>query len=337
MSKVKLSDAKNAKRVHGTKTPEKVLKNIIAVYVFCIGCIYPLYYEDAYFNMAVAKWDFYRVVSLAALIALIITGIWYLVNRIKIDKSVFSLKDISTTDKFFLAYLCITVFSYLFSDYKKDALIGCYGWYMGLITQISFVLIYLWISRFYAKDRIVIYGSLVTSCIVYLLCILNRLGYDPMGMYKDMPTESIHLFISTLGQSTWFSSYMVLMFPIGLYVYWNGTRKKTSRKDKRFPLLRVLSGAYIFLSGITMIAQNSDSAIIAFAVVMFGLFCFSFDEDKKMKAFLESLILLVAGWRTMGILSKIFTDRAYIPDKGMAMLSTGALGLLLLIIARRQI
>ena len=47
---------------------KKLLKEITAVYVFFMFAIYPLYYENKYYNMGDAKWHFFKWVTLIAMI-----------------------------------------------------------------------------------------------------------------------------------------------------------------------------------------------------------------------------------------------------------------------------
>ena len=60
--------AKAAAKSVADRSPisKKLLKEITAVYVFFMFAIYPLYYEDKYYNMGEAKWHFFRWVTLVA-------------------------------------------------------------------------------------------------------------------------------------------------------------------------------------------------------------------------------------------------------------------------------
>ena len=119
-------------------------------------------------------------------------------------------------------------------------------------------------------------------------------------MYLDLDEGYIINFISTLGQATWFSSYMVLVYPVGVFAFWYYDKK----------VVRILAGIYTLVCCMTMITQNSDSAFAAYFVILAGLFCFSFRENKYMKRFLEICILLFAGWKLVGILQTIFAKCA---------------------------
>ncbi len=290
---------------------KKLLKEITAVYVFFMFAIYPLYYENKYYNMGEAKWHFFKWVTLVAMILLGIVFIWYQVQLYteKKIKSYWDLKATSIIDRFVLAYALLAILSFLFSPYKDYTLVGYDGWYMGLIAQLAFCLLYYFASRFWRWDEICLIIYLSVSTVVFLLCILNRFYNkdfsivaitDPLQMYLDLDEGYIINFISTLGQATWFSSYMVLVYPVGVFAFWYYDKK----------VVRILAGIYTLVCCMTMITQNSDSAFAAYFVILAGLFCFSFRENKYMKRFLEICILLFAGWKLVGILQTIFAKCA---------------------------
>jgi len=307
------SKVKAAAKTVADRSPvsKKLLKEITAVYVFFMFAIYPLYYEDKYYNMGEAKWHFFRWVTLVAMVLLAGVFIWYqvdLFNRKKIAEY-WDLKKTSVLDRFVLAYGVLCVLSYLFSPYKQYTLVGYDGWYMGLIAQLAFCLLYYFVSRFWRWDEICMIIYLSVSSVVFLLCVLNRFYNkdlsikaitDPLQMYTDLGEGYIINFISTLGQATWFSSYMVIVFPLGVFAFWYYKKK----------IIRIFAGLYTLLCCMTMITQNSDSAFAAYFVILLGLFCFSFRENRLMLNFLEVVVIMFAGWKIIGIFQTIFHNVA---------------------------
>ncbi len=332
MSRAK-TKASNA-AVEKSPVSKKLLKEITAVYVFFMFAIYPLYYEQKYYNMGEAKWHFFRWVTLVAVILLMAVFVWYqidLFNKKKI-KQYWDLKATSIIDRFVLAYGVLAILSFLFSPYKDYTLVGYDGWYMGLIAQLAFVLLYYFASRFWRWDEICIIIYLAVSSVVFLLCILNRFYNrensitaitDPLQMYLDLDEGYIINFISTLGQATWFSSYMVLVFPIGVFAFWYYNKKA----------IRIWSGLYTLICCMTMITQNSDSAFAAYFVILVGLFCFSFRENRLMKRFFEILIVMFGGWKIVGILQTIFANCAVKLSNTMMGFSKGNITWVLLLLS----
>jgi len=194
------------------------------------------------------------------------------------------------------------------------------GWYMGLITQIMFVLIYFFVSRFWNGAKITVYGALGISMIVYIIGILQRFMIDPLGMYDNINPNSIIEFISTLGQATWFSSYLVLIMPIGVFIYWYTDKGR----------IHTLAAVYLVVAAMTLIVQNSDSAIIAICVIYIILFFFSMNENKYMMRFIEIVLMTFAAFKFIGICQLIFSDNAVELSNLMNALSQGIITWVLL-------
>ena len=319
---VKLAKSNKKSKSLETPLPKKLLKEMTLLYVFFMFAIYPLYYENKYYNMGEAKWHFFRWVTLVAMIVLVALFIWYMLylSSKKKFEAYWNFKESSVTDRFVLAYGVVCILSYLFSPYKSSILVGYEGWYMGLIAQLAFVLLYYFASRFFRWDEICMIIFLSISSIVFLLGVLNRFMVDPLLMYQDLDSQYIINFLSTLGQATWYSSYMVIIFPIGLFAFWYYEKKP----------VRIAAGLYVALGSMTMITQNSDSAFAAFAALFMGLFCYSFKENRLMKHFFECLMIMFASWKFIGLMQIAFADKAVVLSDTMFAFSKGNITWMLL-------
>lgn len=287
--------------------PKKLLAEITAIYTFLIMVVYPLYYQNKYYNMGEAKWMFFRNVSLICMGLLCVAFLWYIgvvIYKQGTDRLIGDV-SMSKVDWFVLAYFIMVLLSFILSPYKDSAIWGYDGWYMGLLSQICFVLIYFFVSRFWYWDRPVALLYLGTSAVVFLLAVLMRFMIDPLEMYKDLGEQYIILFLTTIGQATWYSSYMCILFPIGMFVFWYYDNK----------VVRILSGLYTALGFMTMVTQNSDSAFVSFFFIFLTLFCFSFRSNKEMKRFLEVALVALVSFRFMGICQILFPDQAVDLDR----------------------
>lgn len=285
------------------RLPLMFLRSMTALYVFFMMVIYPLYFEDKYFNMGEAKWNFFKVVTFTGLSVFVALLIWYIVELYthKELKAGFTgfIKGLSVTDYFVIAYLIAVLLSSAFSPYKEYLLWGVDGWYMGLIAQICFVLIYFFVSRFYRWDPFVIACYFAGAAYVFLMGVLMRFNIDPMLMYQGVEEQYKVQFLSTLGQATWYSSYLVIMLPLGLFAFWYYDNK----------WLRITAGIFSALSFMTLVTQNSDSAFLGLAGLLFMLFWLSFESSKSFARFLECLILCVASFKFMGLCQVWFADK----------------------------
>ncbi len=295
MSKNKKKKQKNI-LLEVTNSLIKILQLDAMVFIFLILCIFPFYYQNKYYNMGEAKYLFFRYVSTGCLG--IFAALWIL-SLIIGRKSHTEKRRPSVIDWFVLAYGGTVWISYLFSDYKETALWGYGGWYVGLVTQMFFVLIYFLVSRFWVKNKIILVAGSGVASIVFLLGVMHRFLLDPLELYLQLDSFYYPLFLSTIGQATWYSSYLCTVFSIGLYFYWNG--EKTWE--------RIFGGWFTVIGFATMVTQNSDSAFIGFLLILFVFFWFSFSSNTYFKRFLEILLMGLLTFRCIGILQIIFSER----------------------------
>ena len=289
----------------------RFVKEILVIYLFLILVIYPLYYENGFVGIGKAKWHFFRIVTYyingryfpipSFLALLLIAFIWYQIDLIRTKQlSSFWKSNVTATDWFVLAYLIFALISSVLSPYTDFIIWGYQGWNMGIIAQFAFCALYFFVSRFWRWDTLMFILYLGASTIVNLLGVLNRFRIDPLGMYFDMSHKVIFEYLSTLGQRTWYSSYVMIVFPIGLFIYWEAEKK----------WVRIASLIYIIIGFMTAITQDADSAFLALFAALLTLFAFSFDTNKHMKRFLEIIAIMFLSWKIIGILQTAFPDNA---------------------------
>ena len=303
--------ANRVKMAAGELLSHRFVKEILGIYLFLIFVIYPLYYEDAYYNMGDAKWNFFRNVTYyidgpmfpipTFLVFLLIAFLWYQVDLFrKSEIMAFWKRDVTVTDKFVLFYLIACLVSTILSPYKDTVIWGYDGWYMGMIAQFAFCALYFFVSRFWRWDDIMMILYLAASTLVNTLGVLNRFHIDPLGMYEGLDEQYIPQFLSTLGQATWYSSYVMIIFPVGMYIYWSAEKLWVTRA----------SFVYLVIGFMTAITQDSDSAFFALFAAYLALFFFSFRENRCMERFLEIVLIMLLSWRAVGILQVMFPDKA---------------------------
>lgn len=210
------------------------------------------------------------------------------------------LEEISSIDLAVFAYGFFVLLSFLLSDHKEYALWGANGWEMGLISQMMFVGIYFFLSRQKQWYKVALGIHLIASALTFLLGILHRFQLDPLGMYEGLNLLQMTEFLSTIGQATWFSSYICTVFPLGLLLQYVVKEKKG----------KYLMGIYYVISFGIVVTQNSDSAFLALAGIMALLALFSCKKIEYWKHFLEIMIYLWGTFVAVGILQRIFWERA---------------------------
>lgn len=286
------------------KTPGDTLAEFIELgvffYVGIMFLIFPLYYQNKYYNMGEAKYYFFKRASLSFISVLLLLVVIRMIMNWKKTEWKLALESSSITDYFVILYAITVWVSFLLSPYKAEAIWGYEGWYMGLVSQMLFVIIYFLVSRYFKCPGYLLHLICAVSAIVFLLAVLHRFQIDPLNMYEDLSMDNKILFLSTIGQATWYSSFLCVVFPIGLYLYWNSNTM----------VARVIYGFYVALGFATMVTQNSDSAFMAFLFMMLVLFLVSFSSNEKMRRFLEVLLIGLTSMRFIGILQIAFPEMA---------------------------
>lgn len=244
---------------------------LLMAYLFIIFCMYPFYMQNGYMEIGNVKYNFYKDITIGAFALIIPLALICTVFRAK-EK----LHKMSFTDWAVLAYGTSVMLSFLFSEYKREGLWGEKGWYMGLITQLLFVVSYFLISRFWEYEGKILLAFMAAASVVFLLGILNRFSVFPIEIEGANSS-----FLSTMGNINWYCGYWAVLFPIGFILYWC---------TDRFPLR--LAGLFFTVIGIAAgVSQGSSSAFIVFAGLYFLVFCLSFQSLERMKRFFELVFL----------------------------------------------
>ncbi|MCM1122307.1 MAG: O-antigen ligase family protein [Eubacterium sp.] len=257
----------------------KINQRIVMLYFLIMTVVYPFYAPGGYLRIGEAKYGFFRCASLILAAAVSVVILLLLLVRRDKDWLIRNYKRMSITDWFAYGYLVAVMLSYLCSDYKRDALWGTEGWYMGVMTQIMLILIYFIFSRYFDCDLRWLGVWLLSTAAVFVLGICNRYSIYPISM--EGQTEG---FISTLGNINWFCGYWSVTMPIGAVLYWCTDRKT----------MRILAGVYSVIAMVSGITQGSSSAYLVFIAVFLLLFVLSLGNNRKFYRFLELCMMFAA-------------------------------------------
>ncbi len=214
------------------------------------------------------------------------------------------LSDIKSSpiDIAMLVYVFTATISFFMAGDKKVALVGLDGWYTGLLFQYGIVAVYFSISRFGKLDKRLVYVILISAMVVFLIGIMHRFQVDPIGIYRKLMEEDYIRFLSTIGQATWYSAYLCLVFPIGLHLFlFRGPGRDG-----------YLSGVFLAISAATLVTQNSDTAYGAIFVIMICYLVFvvtkSLDDQRAIVRLGLAILIMSASVLIVGMLERAFSD-----------------------------
>lgn len=260
---------------------QKIAKGILSIYFVVMTVIYPYYAPGGYLRIGEEKFVFFRNVTVAVVAVMLILILCTLLQRPGLLTGYYH--QMSVTDWFAYGYFVSVMLSYLCSPYREGAFWGADGWYMGVVMQMLFVLLYFLFSRYFEFQIRWLTVWLVAAAGVFLLGILNRYSVYPIVMEGQTP-----VFISTLGNINWFCGYWSVTAPMGITLCWIAKKKRC----------RVLAGIYSFVAILAGIVQGSDSAYLVFATVYAALFLFSIHSWQRLFRWMELCILFAAACQT---------------------------------------
>lgn len=290
-NKIVKTDRKKDSAGAGIQVTEQIIEYLLAIVSVILCTAVPLYASEGYHQIGKAKFAAYRVVMAGGGVFLLAAMIPYSIFWIKEHRR----PRISVTDWFVLAYLILTGISVIFGGFYQDAWWGYTGWNMGLMSQISFVLLYLMLSRFGKYYHLVLTVLCAVAGIVYGIGILHRLLIDPIGFYEGLSYGQKAQFLSTLGQASWYGSFLAVTLPVGIGVFLHARQKGWLWA----------AGLFTTLGFCTLVTQNSDSAYFALAGALILLFVTVAGEREKTCRFTGVLALLFASGKIMGFLVRI--------------------------------
>lgn len=266
---------------------------------FMLG-VFPLLYKYQYAGMGDYKYSvFTRAAEIFIFVILLFAGVYLLKENTR-TKITFTILD-----KAVLCYFAFTSVSFAISPFRQELFAGSDGWNMGYLSQLLFVCIYFCVSRCFKWKTWLLGLFMLSSGIVFGVGFLHRFDVDILNIYGDLELEHKVQFLSTMGQSSWYSSFLCVAFPIGLYLFFAAEKRSW----------RVAGGIYTFIAMCSLVTQNTDSAFLSLFAVVFVLFYLSFDEKKERVRLLETGMLISGSFTFVGVVQRIFADRMIPLDK----------------------
>ncbi len=307
-----------------------LVNGLISVYLFLLLVIMPFYFTKGFSHIGTDKADFFRVVTLRMgmlflpiLLIYVILSLFLRNQKRKLSQPIEKIqlfRKPSITDLFMLGYLGSLLLSYVFSNYKNQALWGATGCYMGLFTQVVLVVLYFIISRFWVVNKKLIFLILPVSAVVFFLGYLNRFSIYPISM-----ENANDAFLSTIGNINWYCGYIVTVFFGGVVLLW---RKGFQKRWQE--LLLVL---YVGIGFATLATQGSASGLGTMVVIFLVLLCMSSRDGQKMESLWKLLFLFSIICLLTFILQQLFPNSIGTEDFLTALLIKSPLSIVMTLVS----
>lgn len=260
---------------------------VISVYMIVILMVLPLY-NKGYARIGTEKETFFlKTMTYGAKTLLPVFLLWLLFRLVtavqKKELPKFTewpaglWKNLSVTDRFAVFYGIAVLVSYLFTNYREEALWGTASWRMGMWTQLGAVIVYFMISRMWQWKSWIPALVLPVSAVVFSLGYVNKFGLLPVDPEYVTPS-----FISTIGNINWYCGYLVTILFGGVYLLW---------RMEEMTWKKLLLMAYVTIGFASLATQGSSSGMVTFAVIMFVLFGMSVKDSGRMEVFWQEMTM----------------------------------------------
>ncbi len=315
--------------------PVKLIRIVLLIYLFLLLVALPLYVHDAYNDIGTSKFNFYAYISFGYVqypFIVLVPGaqiiclglyIWYMVLAgIKgVFRQIFDPKKLTIPDWFVLAYMLASVLSAAFAPDKSVVLWGFPGWFMGMISQLSFGWLYFLISRFLKDKRDIIF---IVCCMMFSLIvvgtigIIHRHGIDLFGLYEKtwgdgnyhnltLPdgrvAESVsrvryESMLSTVGNQSWYGMYLCLIVPVavGMLCY---------TQSIAFHFIGLIG---VVIGAMAMITADSANIIAGLMGIMLVFLWDAFRSRRQLRTILGVVFIMLVSWQILHLLYLAFPD-----------------------------
>lgn len=261
---------------------EEFLKTVCQIYMAAVLVVLPLYYipGNGYYKLGDSKYYLYRNISLICMGICLAVQIIAVVRSCRMENSSSSGMYMRKTGGKIIRWcrghsvvtaVCLYGFcallSAICSSYGRTAWAGEWEWYMGAVTICLMVGGFLMAADYSGQYIRILYLGGAASVIVALIGLLQKLGYDPLGLLKGYVVgdwEYTHM-LSTLGNNNWLSGYYSVMLPLSLSLFC-----KAAEEGRR--AASILLGGGNVLVVMMLFLQGSDGGVMVACVTLWICF-----------------------------------------------------------------
>ncbi len=256
---------------------KQLIGRITTFYVVLITFGLPVVVDDGFYNITVTKSLYYYAVTSAFIIVCALCI--FIGNRGL--RAPGRLKT-GIVDVSMLLYLFSVILSSVLSVYD-DVWLGEESRYQGALTVILYVTVYFILSRYYENTDWFLIAAVAALVFVSLTGVLNCFGFDFLGFHESMTKLNKRLYISTIGNVNFYSSFICLMLPFTVCGFCS-VRTKVST---------IIYSIAIAVGTLGAMVTASESFAVGFVAAMVIIPFFIAYDVYQVKRFLIAVIVMV--------------------------------------------
>lgn len=236
---------------------------IMGAFTLIILCVFPLVFQDFYFNILETKYQFYCI---AAIAVLVVMGGYGLASGKMIEGfSKFDFKTwrkgMSVGDWAMIAFWLSNVISWILcKDWKWEAFWGTSGRYNGVFLMTIYMAIYFLVTRFFKLKRWYLDAFLAVGIFVCIFGITDYFQMDILGFKVNMMDTQKAIYTSTFGNINTYTIYVAALMAVAMVLF---TQEKSQKRMLWYY-------GNMVLAAFALIMGTSDNAYLSIAAI-FGL------------------------------------------------------------------
>ena len=287
------------------KRMEQCTAVISGIMVFFLLAGLPLWCDGTYIRIATRKWELFRMITLGMRThGILIPGLLVLLVLLFIWSDADKTERVRIGGWWGILFAADAVISAALATDKLTALTGFPGWYLGLYTQISLVLIYYLLAQKPVPLKPVMIVTGVVSSVIFGLEVLNRFYIYPFPVTDGLTEDQIKIMVSTIGNINWFAGYLSCIVPLAYASFLHTSGR-----------MHVLSAGWVMITAAAMATQNSESIALALTAVMLRLLVLYRNDYCVLRKVMRAVILTAAAWLIIGLVYRFFPGKTVELDR----------------------
>ena len=280
------------------------------VWLWGVFVIFPLIYNDHYFDILETKFTTFVVLSLGLIV---LFGLYKLMSYFGKEtagkKSYIELlkNNFDIIDMGILFFIIIATISTLTAvPFVMEAFWGNEGRHTGLFLLLLYVMCFFIVSRYLEFKSYFIKAFLVVGFLMCLFGITDYFNMDILHFRRDMNVDQIYMFTSTIGNINTYTTFVgfVISLSATLYIFTDDRKKENLIK----------SIAYFICSAVGFMAitmGRSDNGYLSVMMLFMCLPLVSLSSFDKLRRYFTMLALYASIIKIIQIIEATMGDKIF--------------------------
>lgn len=282
---------------------------IVGLWVMAMFTIFPLIYNDFYFDILQTKYYTVLILSIIMILALIVIcgfagGFKNFFD--KLDKKGFAVwfkEEFSIWDICIMIFWLMSALSTAFAGrFIMEAITGDKGRYSGLLLISIYVILYFTVSRMFSFGKVYFTVFLAVSIPVCLFGYTDYFNMDILGFKEKISPEQWPIFTSTIGNINTYTAVLAFYIAIAGTLFITTPFKSDNGRGESIGKI-VFYYVIMFMNFIALAMGTSDNGYLTLAA-FFGLVPFvAFRTMEGVRRFILTIFTYLLGIKIIQLIN----------------------------------